>query len=268
MVSKQQQKEFITLVSTKLTSKELVWVSTKTAIVSDIETSHKFKVFFSLVARFISSDNPSWDKNETETMEAIYPGFSKSIWSKQDLVRACLMIALDPSINKPLLLSFFEIAEMKEQVALYKGLYLLENASSFRNQVAEGIRTNMVNVFDAIASGNPYPKTYLDEDAWNQLILKSFFMDRKLYLIQYVDQGKNENLANMLQDYVKERWAAGRQVSLEIWRMINGYLREDIKALFSKRTFEGKENEVVTKLLQQNNEPIPAEFWDGMASTN
>ena len=268
MISKQQQEQFITLVNSKLTAKELAWLKAKTTIVSSLESSSKFKVFFSLVVRFISDDCPSWNTDEVKIIESIYPGFSKSIWTKQDLTRVCLMMALDTSVNESVLSSFFEIAEMKEQVALYKGLFLLENASSFSKQVTEGIRTNMSNVFDAIASGNPFVKTYLKEDAWNQLILKSFFMDRKLYPIQYIDQGKNEKLANMLQDYVKERWAAGRQVSLEIWRMIDGYLRDDIKKLCSKRNFEGLEKDIITKLTQQNNSQITSSEWDEIGKIN
>lgn len=261
MVSKIKQEQLIALVKSKLTSKELEWVNSKTSMVSNIETSSKFNVFFSLISRFISNENIIWSKNEKEQLNRIYPGFNKTIWTKHDLTRILLIIALDVSVNKSILIPFFQIAEMKEQVALYKGLYFLENAPEFKNQFAEGIRTNMANVFDAIASGNPFAKAYLDEEEWNQLILKSFFMDRKIFNIQNIAQGKNEHLANMLQDYVKERWAAGRQVSLEIWRMIDGYLRDDVKKIFSEKHFEGTEKEIITKFLEKN-KPIPQEYWN------
>lgn len=267
MVSVEKQQEFIALINTKFTDKELAWIDTNSAILASIETSRKFNVFFSLVVRFISSDIPSWNTVETDAIEIIYPGFSKSTWSKQDLARTRLMIALDKSINESELISFFEIAEMKEQVALYKGLFLLENASAFISQVAEGIRTNMANVFDAIASGNPFAFTYLDEDAWNQLVLKSFFMERKLHPIQYIDEGKNENLANMLQDYVKERWAANRQISPEVWRMINGYLREDVKSILLERNFEGTEKKAVDAVLNRTNNK-DNDFWNIIGKSN
>ena len=267
MISKQKQEAFIALAESKLTPKELSWIEAKREIVSNLDTSHKFKVFFSLATRFISTEIPTWNEEELNTLEDIYPGFGNSAWSRQDLARVLLMLALDTSVNQNILISFFEIAEMKEQIALYKGLYLLENASQFSPQVAEGIRTNMVNVFDAIASGNPFPKTYLEDDAWNQLILKSFFMDRKLYSIQFLDEGKNENLANMLQDYVKERWSAGRQVSPEIWRMINGYIREDLKALISKRQLEDIEKKAIDTILAKNDTPVSPEFWDNIGKT-
>lgn len=267
MISKNNQDKFITLAKSQLTPKELDWINAKMDIVSKTKNSNKFSVFFSLASRFIGKENVNWNKEQLTTLEKIYPGFSKTIWTKLHLTRVALMITLNVSINRDTLKSFFEIAAMKELTSLYKGLYLLENASDFENQVAEGIRTNMVNVFDAIASGNPFAKTYLNEDAWNQLVLKSFFLDRKLYNIQNIDEGKNENLANMLQDYIKERWSAGRQVSLEIWRMIEGYLREDIKTLISERKIQGIEKEVIDKILNQNS-PVPKAYWDNIAKTN
>lgn len=267
MNSKAQQEQFISLSKSKLTPKELEWVNNKTMVLNTADAKKKFGVFFSLVSRFIANQNITWEQSDLEILNLIYPGFSKTEWNKQDVVRILLMIAVNPVINKSVLKSFFEIAEMKELVALYKGLYFLENASEFSNQFKEGIRTNMGNVFDAIAMGNPYAKAYLNQDAWNQLILKSFFMDRKIYTIQNIDDGKNEHLANMLQDYVKERWAADRQVSLEIWRMISGYLREDIKTIFQDRKFEGIEKEIITKILDQN-KPISSEYWDKIGHYN
>ena len=267
MVSKTHQEDVASVFKSKFNPQELEWITKKTIIVSNIETHKKFSISFSLVSRFISSDIADFNENENQQLEGIYPGFGKSKWSKQDLARTLLMVALDTSVNKQVLFDFFQIAEMKELIALYKGLYFLENASEFKAQYAEGIRTNMGNVFDAIASGNPYAKAYLDEEAWNQLILKSFFMDRKIYNIQDIDKGKNEHLAFMLQDYVKERWAAGRQVSLEIWRMIDGYIRDDIKALFSEKQFEGSEKKVIAKLLDNRNTISPA-YWDTIGKTN
>ena len=267
MISKEEQEQFNTLIKSKFNSKELDWINSKTAIISETNSGSKFGVFFSLASRFINNEQPVWDKSDLEKLEKIYPGFENASWSKLNMARVLLMTALDISVNKKILINFFEIAEMKEQTSLYKGLYVLLNASEFEGQYAEGIRTNMVNVFDAIACGNPFAKAYLQEDAWNQLVLKSLFLDRKLYTIQGIDQGKNENLANMLQDFVKERWAAGRQVSFEIWRMIEGYLRNDVKELFSNRTFKGTEKEIIEKLLNQNHS-ISTEYWDSIGKIN
>ena len=262
MTTAQKQDQFIILVKAKLSDIELHWLVQKTAILSNPESIEKFPLFFSLVSRSVSGDIPKWDLKELVQMEQVYPGFGKSSWTKQEMVRVILMIVLDTSKNKQVLESFFETAEMKELMAFFKGLYLLENAEEFTNIVEEGIRTNMENVFDSFASGNPFAKRYLKEWAWNQLVLKALFLERPLYAIQDIDAGKNKKLAEMLQDYVKERWSAHRSVSPEIWRMIEDYLLEDIKILLLEREFEGIEKEVIDRLLNNNKKTNTDDFWD------
>ena len=52
-------------------------------------------------------------------------------------------------------------------------------------------------------------------------------MERPIYQIEDIDLRKNEKLANILFDYARERWAASRHVTPELWRMIRGYLTKD-----------------------------------------
>lgn len=262
MVDRDKQNIFKEITLNHLSDKEKKWVISKTEIIQNKETAHKFAIFFSMAPRFINADIPNFSKPELASLNYIYPGFNKSNWNKIDMVRTVFMYSLPTSHNKEILSSFFEASEMNEQVSLYKGLYLLKNASEFSKQVEEGIRTNMANVFDAIAAGNPFANTYLEEDAWNQLILKAFFMVRPLHPVQFLDDGKNEKLGNMLQEYVKERWSAGREVSPEIWRMIDGYLEEDIKDLISQRNFEGIEKKAIAYIMQNNNKENAQEFWE------
>lgn len=261
------QQQFSALVFSKLTGKESVWLEQKTAIVSHQDTQYKFSVFFSMTPRFISDGIPNWNIDEQKQLESIYPGFSKTNWTKQDLVRVVLMISINSEENKEILNSFFEIAEMQELVVIFKGLYLLENANEFTKMVEEGIRTNMVNVFDGLIAGNPYAKSYLEEWAWNQLVLKAFFLDRPIYTMQYIDEGKNEDLANMLQDYVRERWAANRTISPEIWRLIQEYLRDDVKQLIEERAFEGVEKEAIDGLLNEVDVSNTNAFWNNIGET-
>lgn len=266
MSTVQHQGKFAKLVKAKLTEKELHWLEQKTSILKAADTIQKFPIFFSLTSRFISNEIPNWESNELNEMEIIYPGFSKSTWTKQDLVRVILMISLDPSKNKQILGSFFESAEMLELVSFFKGLFLLENANDFTGSVEEGIRTNMANVFDSFTAGNPYAQKYLEEWAWNQLVLKAFFMDRPLFTIHNVDKGLNQTLADILQDYIRERWAASRQVSPEIWRMIQGHLRQDINDLICQREFQGIEKSAIDFVL--NNQVHDVDFWNKIGKQN
>jgi hypothetical protein len=262
----QHQEKFAQLVTAKLSEKELAWLNQKTAILKAADTIQKFPIFFSLTSRFISNEISNWESDELNEMEIIYPGFSKSTWTKQELVRVILMISLDPEKNKQILESFYETAEMLELVSFFKGLYLLKNASEFTSSVEEGIRTNMVNVFDSFTAGNPYAQKYLEEWAWNQLVLKALFMDRPLFTIHDLDKGKNKNLADILQDYIRERWSAFRPVSPEIWRMIQGNLREDIKELLKDREIKSIEKTAIEFVL--NNNEHDEEFWNEIGKQN
>ncbi|NIJ45527.1 hypothetical protein FHR24_001995 [Wenyingzhuangia heitensis] len=260
MISRKEQVQFISTIQSQFSSKEFEWIAVKINQTALVENSKKFNIFFSLVSRFISDKVCEWNSDQKEALENIYPGFTLSNWNKQELARVQLMMSLPISVNKSIILSFFETAEIKEQVALYKGLYLLENAQEFTHQYTEGIRTNIADVFDAIAFGNPFAKAYLSEAEWNQLILKCFFMDRNISKVQGLDDGKNKDLATMLQEFVKERWAAGRQIPIEAWRMIEGYLREDVKELILKRTSTGVEKEILDTLIA--NKPLSPNYWN------
>ncbi|HLW18702.1 MAG TPA: EboA domain-containing protein, partial [Cyclobacteriaceae bacterium] len=77
---------------------------------------------------------------------------------------------------------------------------------------------------------NPYPANYLDEKAWNQMVIKSIFLQRPLYKIVDADHRTNGDLAKILIDFAHERWAAGRNVMPELWRFVGQFLTdEDLK---------------------------------------
>ena len=85
---------------------------------------------------------------------------------------------------------------------------------------------------------NPYPFEQLDEPAWNQMVLKAFFTDKRVERITGLDQRANENLAAILFDYAHERWAAHRPVNIQLWRLAGKLVSEntlpDIRKLFSE----------------------------------
>ncbi|MEX0313956.1 MAG: EboA domain-containing protein [Allomuricauda sp.] len=263
---KEQKLQLRELIWPKLTDSEKKWVDGKTAIPL-VEFSQKFAIIFSQASRYIENFRTGWEGSELSKIQQLYPSFDENEWSKRDLVRIYLMLCLPDSESKKVIKSFFEMAEMNELVTLYKGLYFLKNATEFTSQVKEGIRTNMVNVFDAICLGNPYAAEYLEEAAWNQLILKAVFMERPLFKVYNIDKRKNKALAEMLQDYIKERWAARRTVTPEIWRMVDSFLNNNMKALFKEKEFIGLEKQAIEAIVQQDS-TWDKEFWDSIGERN
>ncbi len=79
-------------------------------------------------------------------------------------------------------------------------------------RAAEGVRSNMRTVFEAVAHRNPYAAEQFAESAWNQMVLKALFVGSRLDLVVGLDRRRNEALARMLCDYAHERWAASRVV--------------------------------------------------------
>ncbi len=131
-------------------------------------------------------------------------------------------------------------ADASESVVLYLGLPLYPEPERYRLRAAEGIRTNMKTVFEAIAHRNPYPAEQLPEVAWNQMVLKSLFIGSALDPIIGLDQRANPHLAQMLCDYAHERWAAGRPINPELWRCVGpfaaGTAIDDLRRLLESGT--------------------------------
>ena len=141
--------------------------------------------------------------------------------------------------------NLFLSAEMNEAIALYSALPFLAEPETWVKRCAEGIRSNIGSVLEAIMENNPYPSQYLDEAAWNQLVLKAFFTEKDINKINGLDARANEQLALTLSDYARERYAASRKVNPQLWRLagpfINDQIFEAIKIGLGNQDKEGHE---------------------------
>ncbi|MDX5436082.1 MAG: EboA domain-containing protein [Pontibacter sp.] len=224
------------------TPKGLEWLKQKMALLqSDEATPKDLYLAFSSAPRFVGKEPLRLANHDREKAEEIRAGFNTSRWNAAQTARTLLILSLpyqDKNGFQQKLETLFSTADMGELVALYAALPLLPHPELFRKRSAEGFRTNMGDVFEAVALDNPYPADYMEEDAWNQMVLKTLFVGKPLCRIYGIEKRSNAKLARMLSDYAHERWAAGRPVSPELWRpmgpYINDTLLEDIKKLFSQ----------------------------------
>jgi hypothetical protein len=169
-------------------------------------------------------------ENEAD-LSAIRKDFSIAGWSVDRLARVWLLLTLDTTDKERYqrnIENLFLAAEMNELVALYSALPLLAYAPIWVQRCTEGNRSNLGVVLEAIMYRNPYPAENLPEPAWNQMVLKALFTEKKLELITGLDQRANASLAHTLIDYARERWSAGRSTDPMLWRLVSRVMDDTI----------------------------------------
>lgn len=187
------------------------------------------------------------------------PGWDPSDWTVDQAgrVRLLLASAADSGTFVRRLDQLCATADVDELVAFYRGLPVYPDAPSHRLRAAEGVRSNMRVVFEAVAHGNPYPAEQLPEDAWNQMVLKALFVGSRLAPIVGLDARANATLARMLRDYAHERWSAGRPVSPELWRCVGPFAAGDMLADLARVLESGQPAERAAAVLALRSAPDP-----------
>ena len=216
------------------------------------EGERKLFISFSLASRYFESKPMELGLEQQEKAANIRAGFMPQHWTQLQTARALLllnMVQLEEEQFPQSLARLAETADVAEQMALYAALPILPYPQTLRKRAAEGIRTNITMVFDAIALHNPYPADFLEESAWNQMVLKAVFMGRPLYKIWGADKRVNPTLAQMLLDFAHERWAAHRSVTPELWSFIGPYIGKDSFTDIEKVSREGSSLEREAVLL-------------------
>lgn len=236
------------IVFNKLTEEELHWLNNNIQQIEKDELGNHFILIYSLIFRFIGNSPITWNTEELEFFKKKYPSFSKNTWSKHSLCRGVIMTKLPIATNKTILKNLLNTCSVRELVDFHKNLFFLENAKDLTSMVEEGIRTNTTDVLDAIALNNPYSANFLTDDAWNQLVLKAIFTERPLYKIYGLLERRNTKLALILNDFIRERWAAGRTVSPEVWQLMEGYDHPEITKTIKEAI--ATTNELAQKALQ------------------
>jgi hypothetical protein len=176
----------------------------------------------SLVTRKVGKADLRLSDADLREATAARPGWDPRGWSADQAARVRLILTLrnDPARLSRCLDQLCITADVSELAAFYRGLPLYPEPQRYVARTTEGLRTNMKNVFESIAHGNPYASEQFPEAAWNQMVLKALFVGSALWPIVGLDARANPTLARMLTGYAHERWAAGRPVSPELWRCV------------------------------------------------
>ncbi len=215
----------------------LTWLEEKREQISGGVLERVFFTAFSAVPRYTGKKDLELTPEDLQAAEAMRAGWFPDHWSVDQAARTLLLLGLPPdNVEKYLwtLEQVFTTADEGELIALYQSLPLLPYPERHYARAAEGVRSNMTTVFNAVALRNPYPADYFDNIAWNQMVLKAIFVGSPLHLILGLDHRANPELARMLTDYAHERWAAKRLVTPELWRPVGQFADASIVADLEK----------------------------------
>jgi hypothetical protein len=214
----------------------------------------------SLVPRKIGKADLALSAAELGQATAARPGWDPREWSLDQAARVYLLLAAgnDDATFPRRLDQLCATADVGELVAFYRGLPLYPDQPRHVLRAAEGVRTNMKAVFQAVAHRNPYPSEQLAEPAWNQMVLKALFIGVSLDPIIGLDRRANPALARMLSDYAHERWAAGRPVSPELWRCVGPHAQGEMLADLGRVLKKGTGPERAAAALALSSSPDPA----------
>lgn len=219
----------------ELTQAELSWLVQKSEG-SPLELMTAFVAAPRFISRQIVKPRPE----QCLALGEECPGFSIEGWNLVRTSRVWLLTCLDHHQKGDYIRhieTLFDTAEMNELVALYSALPLLAYPERWLFRATEAVRSNVGDVFDALVSHNPYPAAHFNELAWNQLVLKTIFNDKPIHHIVGLEQRVNSTLATILSDFAHERWAAGRRVAPQVWRLLPKFMNEtllqDMERLFN-----------------------------------
>lgn len=228
------------VLANNLTTEEIKWIKDQSLSFSVNGEKGAFFKSFTLTPRFVKKKGIVISGEQQKSISSIRKNLNLSRITTDALTRIWFLLKF-PADNKTHYLStidqLFPSAEMNELVALYSALPLLAYSEEWKFRCTDGIRSNIGSVLESVICNNPYPSEYLDEAAWNQLVLKAFFTDKPVNEIIGLDERANQKLADTLSDYAHERWAAGRTVNPVLWRLVGPFLNpslfEDIQKVFN-----------------------------------
>ncbi len=201
------------------------WLDEQLAKLAAEPSDRTLHIALGMAPRRLGKEDLALEAADLEAAHEAHSGWDPRGWSVDEAARI-LMLLKGGGRGEPFAKRFTDLcrtADVAEAIALYCGLPLYPDPELLEPQAAEGIRTNMRAVFEAVAHRNPYPRERFDENRWNQMVLKALFIGSTLDPIQGLDERANPELARILCDYAHERWAAGRPVSPELWRCVGPF---------------------------------------------
>ena len=206
---------------TRLPANGLAWLQDKAAALASGVSEKTAFASFSSCSRYSGKAPLALDAAALQAARHAVPGWNPSDWTCDQAARILLLLSLPPgTASAKLMDQMYQTADVDEAVALQKAVAVLANPEGHLLRAREALRSNIKAVFDAMTLRNPYPALHFDDLAWNQMVVKTFFVDSPVREIEGLDRRVNPALSRILSDLAEERWAAGRVFNPQLWRCV------------------------------------------------
>jgi hypothetical protein len=221
------------------------WLADKMNTITQAKSTKDLYLTYSLIATKVALDD-TFDTSAFDADLKEYIHVQKG--NVQQIVRIYLLLKVleaDEDFFSSKVANIIQVADTSELETFLKFLILLPNPEKYKTSAVDALRTNISTVFNAIAFNNPYPGKYFDEQQWNQMYLKTIFIEGDLSAILDVDERANKDLTRIIFDYAHERWAASREIDPYFWRPVSKFLNKELlsdmkRLLVSENPMENK----------------------------
>lgn len=238
---------------------DLCWLDGQLDKLRNTGSDRDLVVTLGMIPRRLGKADLDLTDEELAAANEARPGWDPRRWTVETAARVLALLAYSDN-EAAFLASYRELcrsADVAEAIALLSGLPLYPAQTKLLDQAAEGLRGNVRAVFEAVAHHSPYPREQFDENRWNQMVLKALFIGSKLDPIQGLDDRANPVLARIMCDYAHERWAAGRQITPEIWRCVGPFAKGDMIADLGRVAGSSDPRERAAAALALSKNPSP-----------
>ncbi len=191
----------------------------------------------SLAPRKLGKSDIEIGPDDRRDAERVGPGFDPTGLSTDQAARIAFILAAfrDNDSFAETIDDVCQTGDLGELIACYRGFAIFPLTARLMPRAAEAVRSTVKPIFESIAHRNPVPCERFDQASWNQMVLKALFIGSALAPIQGLDERANPDLARVLVDYARERRAAGRVVSAELWRCVEPFADEADRKAFYER---------------------------------
>lgn len=148
-------------------------------------------------------------------------------WTVDDAGRVLLLLAAGDGACCEIA-DLYRYGDAAERRAVLRSLPFLPDCDTGLDLVRDALRTNDPRLIAAAMS--TFALEQLDDDAFNQAVLKCVFVGVSLEGMASIIDRATPELSRMLADHVHERVAAGRDVPPDLWPLVEAHPPLDVLA--------------------------------------